>query len=122
MRTLRVLCLTAALAGCGQASPSSQAPSPADPPAVSTGSPIAANPSPGAGSPEPSPIGSPPPVPPGLIVFDRFDTAFGAEGPYLGSATVLGDGSAEKPLEGPVDSEGLGAAWSPEGDRFVRIL
>jgi Tol biopolymer transport system component len=58
-------------------------------------------------------------VPPGLIVFDRFDTAFGAEGPYLGSAMILGDGSDEKRLVGPIDSDGLGAAWSPDGDRFV---
>ena len=120
MRTLRVLCLAAALvAACGQASPSSEAPSATDQPPVTTGSPIAVNPSSGAGSPELSPIGSPPAVPPGSIVFDRFDAAFGAEGPYLGSAIILGDGTGEKPLAAAVDTGGLSAAWSPDGDRFV---
>ena len=59
------------------------------------------------------------PVPPGLIVFDRYDTAFGAEGPYVGSALILGDGTGEKSLAAPVASDGLGAAWSPDGDRLL---
>lgn len=119
MRTHRVLCLAAALvAACGQANPPNQAPSPADPPTVATGSPIAVKPSPDRGSTEPSPVGSPLPVPPGLIVFDRLDAAFGAEGSYLGSAMIRGDGTGEKPLSAPGDFDVFGAAWSPDGDRL----
>ena len=80
---------------------------------------MAVSPSGGAGSPEPSPIASPRPVPPGLIAFDRYDTAFGAEGPYLGSALIRGDGSGQEPLTVPIEAEVQGPTWSPEGDRLM---
>ena len=67
----------------------------------------------------PSPVVSLQPVPPGLIAFDRYDTAFGAEGPYLGSAVIRGDGSGQRPLSAPLASEGLGPVWSPDGTRLL---
>ena len=104
MRSLIVLCMAGVLAaGCGPTATSSGAPAASGPPSVAPGSSVAVVPSARAGSPVPSPIGSPRPVPPGLIAFDRYDTAFGAEGPYLGSALIRGDGSGQEPLTVPIE-------------------
>ena len=65
-------------------------------------------------------LGSPRPVPPGLIAFDRYDTAFGAEGPYIGSALIRGDGPGRSRWRSPVASE-VWPAWSPDGDRSWSI-
>ena len=118
MRSLTVLCLAGILAaGCGPTATSSGALSTFRPPSSEPGSSVAVVP--GAVSAGPSPTASLQPVPPGLIAFDRYDTAFGAEGPYLGSALIRGDGSGQEALSVPLRSEGLGPAWSPDDTRLL---
>ena len=116
MRSFVVLCIAGVLAaGCG-ATATSTGPAPAsDVP----GSSVAQAPSADVGSATPSAIGAPLVVPPGMIAFDQYDAAFGAEGPYLGSALIRGDGTGQEPLTAPLDSEGLGPAWSPDGTRLL---
>ena len=110
MRSLIVLSIAGVLAaGCGATAPSDVAPT-ASGPADAPGSSVAV---------VASPVSSPQPVPPGLIAFDRYDTAFGAEGPYLGSALILPDGSGQEPLAVPIDSDVQGPTWSPEGDSLL---
>jgi Tol biopolymer transport system component len=55
----------------------------------------------------------------GLIAFDRFATAFGAEGFYLGATIVRPDGSVVRELTVPVEAEGLVPIWSPDGSRLA---
>ena len=67
----------------------------------------------------PSPTASQVAVPPGWIAFDRYDTAFGAEGPYMGTMIIRPDGTDERSFSVPLTSFGLGAAWSRDGEQFV---
>lgn len=60
-----------------------------------------------------------PTVPAGRIVFDRYDSGFGAEGSFLGTATTLADGVDEQRVAVPVMTEGLQPAWSRDGKRLV---
>lgn len=57
--------------------------------------------------------------PPGLLVFDRYDGAFGAEGPYLGTFITRSDGTDERALTVPIESVGLIPAWSPDSRRLL---
>ena len=52
-------------------------------------------------------------------MFNQYDTAFGAEGPYLGAALINPDGSGQEPLSVPIDVEVHGPAWSPAGERLL---
>ena len=67
----------------------------------------------------PLPDGSQVAVPPGWIAFDRYDAAFGAEGPYMGTLIIRPDGTDERSFSVPLTSFGLGAAWSRDGEQFV---
>jgi hypothetical protein len=59
------------------------------------------------------------PQPPGRIAFDRFDGAFGAEAPYLGSFIVEPDGSDPRRLEVPIETIALEPVWSRSGARLL---
>ena len=110
MRSLIVLSMAGLLAaGCGATAPSERAPTASGPASDAPGSSVGV---------VASPVGSPQTLP-GLIAFDRYDTAFGAEGPYLGSALIYPDGSGQEPLSVPIDSDVQGPTWSPEGDRLL---
>lgn len=52
-------------------------------------------------------------------MFDRYDTAFGAEGPYLGTDIIGSDGAADHSLVAPVEVVGLEPVWSPDGRQFA---
>jgi Tol biopolymer transport system component len=107
MRRLTVVALTLLLSGCGQASTSSGQP------AASAG-PITSE-----SAPAHSATASQVAVPQGWIAFDRYDAAFGAEGPYMGTELIRPDGTNERSFSVPLTSFGLGAAWSRDGEQFV---
>jgi Tol biopolymer transport system component len=105
------------IVGCGQAAG----------PSASDAGVRAVNPSP-SGSADVRPSGQPVssaatdanvPVPPGRIVFDRYDTALGAEGDYLGSWTVASDGSDERPVAVPLQTAILNPVWAHDGRRLA---
>ena len=54
-------------------------------------------------------------VPEGFIAFDRFDANGGAEGPYLGTFIVRGDGTGERRIEVPTAVDQLAPMWSTDG-------
>jgi WD40 repeat protein len=67
----------------------------------------------------PSPTVSNAPVPTGRIVFDRYNTAFGAEGDYLGSSIIAPDGTGEQTLPIPVQTASLNPVWAHDGSRLA---
>ena len=106
--------LVVVVAGCGvsgaspserrtEAEPSS---GPTSPEAVAT-------------APVSSPGGSMPALPKGWLAFDRYDAAFGAEGPFLGGTIMHPDGTDERPLAIPIPTETMSPAWSRDGSRIV---
>jgi Tol biopolymer transport system component len=114
----RLVAVTLIAAGCAAAN------APANSPSVgSTGaSPPRDSPSSAAstaGSSTPSAASPTPPLPPGQIVFDRFDSNFGPEGPYLGTFIARPDGSAPRRISVPVVVDALNAVWSPDGSRLL---
>jgi hypothetical protein len=60
--------------------------------------------------------------PPGLIAFDRFDSTFGAEAPYLGTAIINSDGSGERSFRVPAEVEGLNPIWAADGSRLLLLM
>jgi WD40 repeat protein len=70
----------------------------------------------GAGPPSSGPKG---PVPPGRIVFDRYNSALGAEGEYLGSSIIAPDGAGEQAVPTPVQTAILNPVWAPDGTRLA---
>jgi Tol biopolymer transport system component len=95
----------AMVVGCGQA------PSPSG----STAAPSQRS----AASPVPSASTAVVPVPAGLIAFDSYQAEAGAEGPYLGTFVIRGDGNGQRALTVPIEVEGLTPAWSRDGKRLV---
>ena len=108
MRWLTLIALVAlCVIGCGQAETTPEQPS--SPPGLV----------PSESAPAQSPTASQVAVPPGWIAFDRYDAAFGAEGPYTGTMIIRPDGTDERSFAVPLTSFGLGAAWSRDGEQFV---
>ena len=108
MRWLAVLALPALfLAGCGQGTAGTSKPQESTGPVASETMSV------------PSPIASQVAVPSGRVAFDRYDVAFGAEGPYMGTMIIRPDGTDERSFSVPLTSFGLGAAWSRDGEQFV---
>jgi Tol biopolymer transport system component len=93
------------LLGCGQAAPGTEQP-------LASADPI---PSERVTSPSPTEVA----VPPGSIVFDRYDAVFGAEGPYLGTFLISPDGTDARSFSIPASSFGMAPAWSPDGEQLV---
>jgi Tol biopolymer transport system component len=63
-----------------------------------------------------------PPQPAGRLAFDRYDVAFGAEAPLLGSFVTASDGTDEHALTLPAATIGLLPVWSPDGRRLLVAL
>jgi hypothetical protein len=57
----------------------------------------------------------------GVIVFDRYDVAIGAEGPYLGSAMLDPDG-VERPIAVPERTGALIPVPSPDGSQVLVVI
>ena len=55
----------------------------------------------------------------GSIAFDRFDTAYGAEGTYLGTTIVRPDGSVVRTVPVPAGAVGASPVWSPDGRKLA---
>jgi WD40-like Beta Propeller Repeat len=70
----------------------------------------------------PSASQSVPPQPAGRLAFDRYDGAFGAESPLLGSFVTASDGTDEHTLTLPAITIGLLPVWSPDGGRLLVSL
>jgi Tol biopolymer transport system component len=112
MRLVVVLAEALLLSGCGPAPTTlSPAPTVASAPELPNAT--------GSALPPPS---SPAAVatPGGRIVFERFDTAFGDEGDYLGTFVVRPDGSDEQQVFIPVES--AQHEWSRDGARLVSTV
>jgi Tol biopolymer transport system component len=58
-------------------------------------------------------------LPVGSIVFDRYATAFGADGEYLGTAIFRTDDGSERPLTVPVSTPLLEPAWSRDATQLL---
>ena len=87
-----------------------------------TASPAAAPPASTEASPRPAgSVANSPHLPSaeGLILFDRFDTALGDEGPFLGATVIRADGSDARPVKVPIPVEELSASWSRDGSRLL---
>jgi Tol biopolymer transport system component len=54
-------------------------------------------------------------------VFDRYDVALGAEGPYLGTFVIAADGSGEERIPSQIGVQGLSPAWSPDARRLLVV-
>jgi WD40-like Beta Propeller Repeat len=118
-RTIVLATAVLLASGCGatsQASPQASA-APAD------GSEV-----PGSVSPSMAVVAAPsaspsvPPQPAGRLAFDRYDGAFGAEAPLLGSFITASDGTDEHALTAPAPTIGLFPVWSPDGRRLLVSL
>jgi hypothetical protein len=105
MRTVVVLALALLLSACGQAPGLSSSPISESVPANTTAPAV----------PPSSTVTLP--TPGGRIIFDRFDTAFGDEGDYLGTFIVHSDGRDEQQVVGP-DESGQ-HEWSRDGARLI---
>ncbi len=57
-------------------------------------------------------------VPVGRVVFDRNDTEFGLEAPYLGTF-IVGVAGTEELVPTELEVETLSAVWSPDGDELL---
>ncbi len=118
MSKQRILVAAASLVviACSSSPASSSAPA-VTAPAV-TAKPVATAIAPPVATPSATPAGSAV-VPEGLIAFDRFDANGGAEGPYLGTFIVRGDGTSERRIEVPTAVDQLAPMWSTDGRQLL---
>jgi Tol biopolymer transport system component len=105
---MRLAVVAALVLGCGQSPVSS-------PHAASSAS--AASP-----APSPSPNASATATtsaPTGWLVFSRYDTALGDEGPPLGATIMRPDGTDARGVKLPIHVDDIGAVWSRDGSRLL---